>query len=332
MKRLSGGIAALVAVPALLLGLIVFVGGEDQADAATGYGDELNPAGIPAEVVPWIRKAAETCEDITAPLLAAQMKAESNFNPRATSPVGAQGIAQFMPGTWDQWGQDDDNSGTASPFDIGDAVMAQGRFMCALIDEVGDLPGDKIDLALAAYNAGPGAVRQYRGVPPYAETRGYIKKISAEIPKFTAAIAEGKVALPIDPSSAYVSQNNWGKGGSRWSRGHTGNDFSVACGTPVRAANNGTIIIETDQGWSGRWLVRVQAAPGKTTTWYAHMQAVSVKDGQKVKAGQSIGQVGNEGNSSGCHLHFEYHPKGGEIYEDNTDPIPWLRDNGVKIR
>lgn len=332
MTRLSGGIAIGLAVPVLLLGLIVFVGGDDRAEAVTGYGDVLNAEGIPAEVVPWLQKAGETCPDITAPLLAAQLKAESNFNPRATSPAGAQGIAQFMPGTWESWGRDEDDNGRSSPFDVGDAVMAQGRYMCALIEQVADLPGDKTHLALAAYNAGPGAVRQYQGVPPFAETRRYIQTITAQVPRFTSMPAAGAVTLPLDPRSRYVSQNNWGKGGSRWARGHTGTDFSVACGTDVRAANNGIAIIETDQAWSGRWLVKVQAGPGKTTTWYAHMQAVTVKDGQAVRAGQPIGQVGTEGNSSGCHLHFEYHPRGGSIYEDNADPIPWLRSNGVQLR
>ena len=98
-------------------------------------------------------------------LLAAQLYAESNFNPFARSAAGAEGIAQFIPATARAHGLRD-------PFDADAAIEAQARMMRGLLDRFGS-----VSLALAAYNAGPGAVRSHGGVPPFAETRAYVAKI-----------------------------------------------------------------------------------------------------------------------------------------------------------
>jgi Transglycosylase SLT domain/D-alanyl-D-alanine carboxypeptidase len=99
-------------------------------------------------------------------LLAAQLYAESGFNPFARSPAGAQGIAQFMPGTARAYG-------LSNPYDPAAAIDAQAHLMSDLLRRF----GGKQALALAAYNAGPGAVERYGGIPPYAETRAYVAKI-----------------------------------------------------------------------------------------------------------------------------------------------------------
>ncbi len=104
--------------------------------------------------------------NVPTSLLAAQLYAESNFNPFATSGAGAQGIAQFMPGTARAYGLRD-------AFDPEAAIDAQAHLMSDLLREF----GGKVGLALAAYNAGPGAVRRYGGIPPFAETRAYVAKI-----------------------------------------------------------------------------------------------------------------------------------------------------------
>lgn len=136
------------------------------------------------------------------------------------------------------------------------------------------------------------------------------------------------VVRPIQAGLA-TDNDNYGNSGSNWANMHTGNDYSSPCGTPVQAAHGGTIVIESggSWGWSGRWLVKVQTAPGNLTTWYGHMQSLSVAAGQTVKAGQVIGQVGSEGNSTGCHLHFEVHPHGGGYLQDQVDPAAWLDKN-----
>jgi cell wall-associated NlpC family hydrolase len=93
------------------------------------------------------------------------------------SPVGAQGIAQFMPATWAAHGKDENGDGRADPFDIEDAIPAAARYDAAIAAQVAAVPGDRVSNMLAAYNAGPGAVLQYGGVPPYAETQAYVRRI-----------------------------------------------------------------------------------------------------------------------------------------------------------
>jgi soluble lytic murein transglycosylase-like protein len=93
--------------------------------------------------------------------------AESGFNPRAVSPAGALGIAQFMPGTARSYGLGD-------PFDPVAAIDAQAHLMSDLLRQFHSVP-----LALAAYNAGSGAVAACGCVPPYPETRAYVARILA---------------------------------------------------------------------------------------------------------------------------------------------------------
>ncbi|HEX2234360.1 MAG TPA: transglycosylase SLT domain-containing protein [Thermoleophilaceae bacterium] len=104
--------------------------------------------------------------NVSMNVLAAQLYAESGFNPFARSPAGAQGIAQFMPGTARAYG-------LADPYDPAAAIDAQAHLMSDLLKRF----GGKLALALAAYNAGPGAVESHGGIPPYAETRAYVTKI-----------------------------------------------------------------------------------------------------------------------------------------------------------
>ncbi|MGH3355278.1 MAG: murein hydrolase activator EnvC family protein [Nocardioidaceae bacterium] len=132
------------------------------------------------------------------------------------------------------------------------------------------------------------------------------------------------VVLPLSPTAYYYSQDNYGSCGSYWSSCHTGNDFSTSCGTPVLASTDGVVNIRYDQSWSGYWLVEVVSNQG-VVTWYAHMQDLYVSDGQSVMAGQQVGEVGTEGNSTGCHLHFEVRPGGGYP----IDPVDWLASHGV---
>ena len=91
--------------------------------------------------------------------------AESGFNPFAVSPVGASGIAQFMPATAAAYGLKD-------PFDAAEAIDAQAHLMSDLLQQFGQVP-----LALAAYNAGPAPVSACGCVPPYPETQAYVTRI-----------------------------------------------------------------------------------------------------------------------------------------------------------
>jgi len=114
---------------------------------------------------------------MSAELVAAVIEAESEFNPRAVSRKGAQGLMQLMPETAATLGVDD-------PFDPRANIEAGVRHLRALMDRFGnDLP-----LVLAAYNAGEVAVIKYRGVPPYRETRAYVKRILKRLDRATPAV------------------------------------------------------------------------------------------------------------------------------------------------
>lgn len=140
-----------------------------RSDGPAGSG--VNTTQIPAAYVRWVLAAGSICPAITPAVIAAQDQAESGWNPTAVSPAGAEGIAQFLPSTFPDWGRDDDRTGNVSPFNPADEIMAQGRYDCSLASLMsrlaasGRVSGSVVDLALASYNAGPGAVEIAHGVP-----------------------------------------------------------------------------------------------------------------------------------------------------------------------
>lgn len=147
--------------------------------AAVGAGGLSGTTAIPATLNSPLTKAptayqqlfldAEQKYGVPADLLAAVAKQESNFNPRAVSRAGARGLMQLMPGTAR-------SLGVGNSFDPAQAVDGAARLLRDHLRTFGT-----VDLALAAYNAGPGAVRKYGGVPPYAETKNYVAKITSNL-------------------------------------------------------------------------------------------------------------------------------------------------------
>ncbi|MDD3350698.1 MAG: lytic transglycosylase domain-containing protein [Eubacteriales bacterium] len=111
------------------------------------------------------QKAADTY-GVPVELLKAVGKAESNFDPTAKSSAGAMGIMQLMPGTAESLGVTD-------AFDPYQNIMGGANYLSQMLSQVN---GD-VEIALAAYNAGPGNVEKYGGIPPFEETQNYIQKV-----------------------------------------------------------------------------------------------------------------------------------------------------------
>ncbi|MEV8396703.1 peptidoglycan DD-metalloendopeptidase family protein [Streptomyces niveus] len=339
-RWLTAVVAAPVALGIGAVLLLTTLGDEDDGGAgavahAAGAGLRTGKGGVPAQYAPLIMKAAASCKEGLPPaILAAQLQQESGFDPGVTSGAGAQGIAQFMPGTWPTWATDGNGDGRKDPWDPADAIPSQGRMMCSLLRQAKQHPdwnGSPVEMALAGYNAGFGRVQQYRGVPPRSfaagQTYHYVQIIMANSVKLTlpdAGPSGGKWALPVEaPASTPYQQH-----GSAWSSGyHTGVDFAVPAGTPVRAVGPGVVVAAGNSGPYGNQVV-IRHDDG-THSQYAHLSLLSVTAGARVQGGDRIGLSGATGNVTGPHLHFEI--RTGPAYGSDISPLPYLRQQGLTI-
>jgi murein DD-endopeptidase MepM/ murein hydrolase activator NlpD len=135
--------------------------------------------------------------------------------------------------------------------------------------------------------------------------------------------ARPKWLLPLPKGSFRVSSCF----APRWGTFHYGLDLAAPGGTPFHAAGDG-VVIEAGP-MSGYGNVIMIEHPDGTITVYGHEQRLFVQEGEKVKAGQLIGQVGNLGQSTGYHLHFEV--RVGDVNGDKMDPVDWLADRGIQL-
>ncbi|NBE53167.1 M23 family metallopeptidase [Streptomyces boluensis] len=187
------------------------------------------------------------------------------------------------------------------------------------------LPGMKLSLdgakakpAKAEKKAEPTEAKPAKAEADTADTAG--GAVEAE-----PAAAADAFNAPVDDISISTAYRT---AGGMWSSGyHTGTDFVVPSGTPVKAVGQGTVV---SAGWSGSYgnEVVIQHADGHYSQ-YAHMTSLNVASGQTVSGGQQIGLSGSTGNSTGPHLHFEI--RTGPSYGSDVDPVAYLRSHGVSL-
>lgn len=200
LMRLTPRLRLVPATAAILLSLAATASAQSmspqfaysRSDAGTVVVSDQGLAAAPAAAPARARRGSEfdaiiddhaRARGLSPVLVRAVIEAESAFNPRAVSRVGAMGLMQLMPGTARDLGVSD-------PFDPVENIRGGTTYLRALLDR---FDGDE-RLALAAYNAGPGAVERYGSVPPYRETRDYVAKISNRI-KHVTAIQRGSLTI-----------------------------------------------------------------------------------------------------------------------------------------
>ena len=151
--------------------------------------------------------------------------------------------------------------------------------------------------------------------------------VNAENAQLDAAAAANAAAAASGRAVAPTSGRVTSCYGSRWGTMHYGVDIAASIGTPIYTPEAGRVLQAGPASGFGL-AVYVQHADGSVTV-YGHINAYFVTAGQQVAAGQQIAEVGNTGQSTGPHLHFEVHTGG--LYQNRVNPVPWLAARGVSL-
>ncbi len=146
-----------------------------SSDSASAQDPSPAPAMVPSGQIEKLVSTNAATFNVDPSLIKAIIANESGFNANATSNVGAQGLMQLMPGTAS-------GLGVTNSYDPAQNVWGGTKYIKGLLDRFNGDPR----LAIAAYNAGPGAVEKYNGVPPYAETQNYVQNVLASYDKYRA--------------------------------------------------------------------------------------------------------------------------------------------------
>ncbi len=262
----AAGVVLACFVGLVTVGTYAASGTPQQQGNAAG----LSPGTVPAAFQGPIEQWGRLCPDLSPPLLAAQLYQESGFDPRARSGVGAEGLAQFMPATWATYGTDGNNDGRKDPWDPLDAIASAATFDCALATYVGKVPGDRQSNMLAAYNAGPGAVTKYQGVPPYRETQGYVRNILATARSFAAPVTPVEVSAQ-SAAAIYFAQTKLGTPYLWGGEGLPSQNGRFDCSGLTQAAYESVGInlprVANDQWYAGPHPSRDQLRPGDLVFW-----------------------------------------------------------------
>ncbi|MFI9019489.1 NlpC/P60 family protein [Streptomyces griseus] len=234
MRATSAAAIGVGATAAVVVGALVQAGGDNGP-----VGTAALSASVPAEYRSLVEEAGNSCPEVSPNLLAALLAQESGFNPKASSPVGAQGIAQFMPSTWESHGIDANEDGKRDVWDPEDAIPSSGKYLCTIAKEVDDVPGDKRSNMLAAYNAGSGAVKKYGGVPPYKETQHYVQTISARADESPAS-GGGNATTEQGAIALRAAEKKLGAPYS-WGGGNAAGASTGGCCSPNGSTGAGTV-------------------------------------------------------------------------------------------
>ena len=188
-----------------------------------------------------------------------------------------------------------------------------------------ELAADSSFLAQEAEGSSAADAPRILEVPQLQETTADLSAQLSSALEFAKQRAAADAASRA-PQAAKPAEGSFTSGfGARWGTNHNGADIANAIGTAIRAVKDSTVIDAGPASGFGNW-VRVKHDNGDITV-YGHIATIDVSVGDRVTAGQKIAGMGNEGFSTGPHLHFEIHPNGpGPI-----DPVPWLRDPGIEI-
>ncbi|MBJ6636880.1 bifunctional lytic transglycosylase/C40 family peptidase [Streptomyces sp. DHE7-1] len=280
---------------------------------------------VPTQYRSLIQDAGRTCPEVSPNLLAALLTQESGFNPKARSQVGAQGIAQFMPSTWEMHGVDGNGDGKKDVWDPEDAIPAAATYLCGIAKDVQNVPGDKQSNMLAAYNAGSGAVRKYGGVPPYKETQNYVRSIQALANKPTTH--SSKTVTTVQASTALNAATKMIGTPYSWGGGNASGPSTGTCCSPN--GHSGKSITGFD--CSGLTLYAYAQAgitlPRTAAQQYAASEPVKpgqVRPGDLVFYGSSLSSIHHVGIYIGGGWILDAPRPGTQVRYDPMDTMPDL--------
>jgi soluble lytic murein transglycosylase-like protein len=173
IAEITGAPPPSAAVPAVPFNALLAQALQPNAAAAPVAANQDAPAPVPPEQIDALVQQNAQIWQVDPALIKSVIANESSFDANATSPVGAQGLMQLMPETAA-------SLGVRNPYDPAQNVAGGTRYLRSLLDRFN---GDT-KLAVAAYNAGPGAVEKYGDVPPYAETRSYVQNVLGSLDRY----------------------------------------------------------------------------------------------------------------------------------------------------
>ncbi|MGX5655839.1 M23 family metallopeptidase [Geodermatophilus nigrescens] len=233
----------------------------------------------------------------------------------AAALVGAVGVATFSVG--DRVAQADGPEATSTSVSVAQELGIDGGELSAAAEQA-TLRSDAV--LLGAVTASRTAREAEQATA--AQVQADADRAAAEAAAAAAAeAARPKTVLPVNGARLTSTF------GARWGTLHAGIDLAAPMLTPEYAAADGVVLEAGPASGYGN-VIYIQHENGDVTV-YGHMEEVLVQPGQVVRAGDTIALLGNRGQSTGPHLHFEVHVGG--IDGQKVDPIPWLRERGVTI-